>query len=143
MRETEGTEADKVRTASDSLSSERGISRRMKVSPHRGGNAMRVIAIVNQKGGCGKTTSTVNLGGALAADGSSVLVVDLDPQAHATLALGIDPEELDQNLYEILVEPPGARRIEDVILNVSSNLDLVIIKWEVTMKERRRKIIKK
>ena len=124
MRETEGTEADKVRTASDSLSSERGISRRMKVSPHRGGNAMRVIAIVNQKGGCGKTTSTVNLGGALAADGSSVLVVDLDPQAHATLALGIDPEELDQNLYEILVEPPGARRIEDVILNVSSNLDL-------------------
>ena len=70
---------------------------------------MRVIAIVNQKGGCGKTTSTVNLGGALAADCSSVLVVDLDPQAHATLALGIDPEELDQNLYEILVEPPGAR----------------------------------
>ena len=52
------------------------------------GDAMRVIAIVNQKGGCGKTTTVVNLAGALAADGASVLVVDMDPQAHATLALG-------------------------------------------------------
>lgn len=85
---------------------------------------MRVIAIVNQKGGCGKTTSTVNLGGALAADGSRVLVVDIDPQAHATLALGLDPDELDQNLYEILVEPPGARRLEEVVINVSANLDV-------------------
>jgi len=85
---------------------------------------MRVIAIVNQKGGCGKTTTTVNLAGALAADGSRVLVVDLDPQAHATLALGIDPDELDQSLYEILVEPVGARRLEEVIVNASDNLDL-------------------
>ena len=56
---------------------------------------MRVIAIVNQKGGCGKTTTVVNLAGALAADGNRVLVVDLDPQAHATLALGADPERID------------------------------------------------
>ena len=49
---------------------------------------MRVIAIVNQKGGCGKTTTTVNLAGALAADGHRVLIVDMDPQAHATLAVG-------------------------------------------------------
>ena len=47
---------------------------------------MRVIAIVNQKGGCGKTTTTINLAGCLAADGARVLVVDLDPQAHATIA---------------------------------------------------------
>ena len=45
---------------------------------------MRIIAIVNQKGGCGKTTSTVNLAGALAADGERVLIADIDPQAHAT-----------------------------------------------------------
>jgi len=85
---------------------------------------MRVIAVVNQKGGCGKTTTTVNLAGALAADGSRVLVVDLDPQAHASLALGIDPEELDQNLYEILAEPAGVRRLEEVIVSASDGLDL-------------------
>lgn len=69
---------------------------------------MRTIAVVNQKGGCGKTTTTVNLAGALAADGARVLVVDLDPQAHATLALGMDPEALDRNLYDVLAEPPGS-----------------------------------
>jgi len=53
--------------------------------------AMHVIALVNQKGGCGKTTTAVNLAGALAARGERALLVDLDPQAHATLALGIAP----------------------------------------------------
>jgi chromosome partitioning protein len=85
---------------------------------------MRTIAIVNQKGGCGKTTTTVNLGGALAADGARVLVIDLDPQAHSTLALGIDPEELDENLYEVLADADGAAHLERVILNVSEGLDL-------------------
>ena len=85
---------------------------------------MRVIAIVNQKGGCGKTTTTVNLAGALVDDGAEVLVVDLDPQAHATLALGVDPDELEENLYEILVEPPGARPLSSVILRIADGLDL-------------------
>lgn len=76
---------------------------------------MRIIAIVNQKGGCGKTTTTVNLASSLAADGLRVLVVDMDPQAHATLALGINPEELDENLYEVLAEPDGAERFEQVV----------------------------
>ncbi len=85
---------------------------------------MRVIAIVNQKGGCAKTTTTVNLAAALAADGVRVLVVDIDPQAHATLALGVDPEEADENLYEVLAEPGGVERLQDVILEVGDNLDL-------------------
>ena len=55
---------------------------------------MRVIAIVNQKGGCGKTTTTINLAGCLAAEQARVLVVDMDPQAHATLALGVDPDQI-------------------------------------------------
>jgi len=77
---------------------------------------MRVIGVVNQKGGCGKTTTTVNLAGSLAADGARVLVVDLDPQAHATLALGIDPDDLDENLYEVLADPGGAERIRDILV---------------------------
>jgi len=85
---------------------------------------MRVIAIVNQKGGCGKTTTTVNLAGALAADGHRVLVVDMDPQAHATLALGLEPDDLETNLYEVLIEPGGAQRLDSVIVDVNEHIDL-------------------
>ncbi len=85
---------------------------------------MRVIAIVNQKGGCGKTTTTVNLGACLAADGHRVLIVDLDPQAHSTLALGIDPDELDENLYEVLAEPGGEARLDEVVVDTHADLDV-------------------
>ncbi len=85
---------------------------------------MRVLAIVNQKGGCGKTTTVVNLAGCLAADGFRVLVVDMDPQAHATLALGIDPEEPEENLYEVLAEPEGASAMARVILPAAGGIDV-------------------
>ncbi|MEZ4280106.1 MAG: AAA family ATPase [Myxococcota bacterium] len=85
---------------------------------------MRVIAIVNQKGGCGKTTTTVNLAGALAEEGHRVLVVDMDPQAHATLALGLEPDDLETNLYEVLVEPTGSGRLDSIIVDVSESIDL-------------------
>lgn len=85
---------------------------------------MRVIAIVNQKGGCGKTTTTVNLAGALAEEGHRVLVVDMDPQAHATLALGLEPDDLETNLYEVLVEPAGSGRLDSIIVDVSESIDL-------------------
>ena len=88
---------------------------------------MRTLAIVNQKGGCGKTTTAVNLSGALAAEGHRVLLVDMDPQAHATLALGFDPEALDENLYEVLAEPigaPGAGRLRDVLQRWDERLHL-------------------
>jgi chromosome partitioning protein len=83
---------------------------------------MRVIAIVNQKGGCGKTTTATNLAGCLARDGARVLVIDLDPQAHATLALGIDPEDLDENLYEVLADSGGAGRLREVCIEHGENL---------------------
>jgi chromosome partitioning protein len=85
---------------------------------------MRVIAIVNQKGGCGKTTTTVNLAGCLAAEGRQVLVIDLDPQAHSTLALGIDPDNVDENLYDVLAEPGGEQRLNDILIGVEDSLDL-------------------
>lgn len=70
---------------------------------------MRVLSLVNQKGGCGKTTAAINLGGALAAQGERVLLVDLDPQAHATLGLGCDGEA-GPSLRDVLVDRISARR---------------------------------
>ena len=85
---------------------------------------MRVISIVNQKGGCGKTTTTVNLAGALAADGARVLVVDMDPQAHATLAFGIDPDETAENLFDVLAEPGHESQLSQVLITAYERIDI-------------------
>ena len=71
----------------------------------------RTIAIVNQKGGVGKTTTAINLGAYLAWLGKFVLLVDADPQANATSGLGIDPNKLDRGIYHTLIEPTPFREI--------------------------------
>ncbi|WP_376768546.1 ParA family protein [Pseudonocardia pini] len=90
----------------------------------------RVIAVANQKGGVGKTTSTINLGAALAEYGRRVLLVDFDPQGALSVGLGVQPHQLDSTVYNLLME----RGVEpdDVILETSvpgmdllpSNIDL-------------------
>ncbi len=84
----------------------------------------RVISMVNQKGGVGKTTSTVSLGAALAGYGRRVLLVDFDPQGALSVALGVNAYELDLTVYNLLTQPDC--HIGDVILATDvENLDLL------------------
>ena len=83
---------------------------------------MRSIAIMNQKGGVGKTTTAVNLSAALAATGRRVCLVDLDPQAHASLHLGVEPAPDELSIYQVLT---GKTRVGEVCRSVGENLWLV------------------
>ena len=79
-------------------------------------NMTRIFCIANQKGGVGKTTTTVNLAAGLAQLGQRVLVVDLDPQGNATMGSGIDKRSLELSVYDVLLESatvPEARRRSD------------------------------
>ena len=68
---------------------------------------MRIISIVNQKGGCGKTTTSVNLAAMLASRGRRVMLVDLDPQSHCAAALGVPEEEIEYSTIDLLLDPPA------------------------------------
>lgn len=65
----------------------------------------KIIAITNQKGGCGKTTTAINLSSALSRENFKVLIVDIDPQAHSTLGLGINPDSLKSTIFNLLIAP--------------------------------------
>lgn len=83
----------------------------------------KIISVSNQKGGVGKTTTTVNLAAFLADKGKKVLIVDIDPQGNAGYGLGVNAEELGTTVYEMLI---GELPVEEAIFNTEfSNLDIV------------------
>jgi chromosome partitioning protein len=94
------------------------------LSPENKGDAMSlVIAIANQKGGVGKTTTTINLGAALAELGRRTLLVDMDPQSALSGALGLDSYNLQQTVYNVIID--SRVPIQNVIHSVRPNLDVV------------------
>ena len=100
---------------------------------------MRTIVITNQKGGCGKTTTSLNLAAALSQLGQRVLLIDLDPQAHATLGLGYDPENPDNTIYNVITNRRFSigkaildTNIEGLHL-IPSNIRLAKVELEMTL----------
>jgi chromosome partitioning protein len=96
---------------------------------------MRRIAILNQKGGVGKTTTAVNLAAALARKGKRVCLIDLDPQAHATTHLGVEPDGKEPSMYDVLVHSRPLtevrRKIEDNLWVVGSDINLAAAEVEL------------
>ena len=86
---------------------------------------MRTIAIVNQKGGCGKTTTSINLAATLAARGLRTLLVDMDPQSHCAAGLGVPEDRIETGIAEaLLAEPVGGEQPERMLWEVAKNLRL-------------------
>lgn len=71
----------------------------------------RIISIINQKGGSGKTTTTVNLGAYLANFGKKILLIDLDPQANTTIHLGLNPHEIEKSIYDVMMNSLSISKI--------------------------------
>lgn len=99
---------------------------------------MRIVAISNQKGGCGKTTVTINLAACLAREGQRTLVVDLDPQGHCALGLAVPEESIEVSVASLLSTDPTLETpdLSRVIWQISTNFDLIPSKVDLAGLER-------
>jgi len=87
---------------------------------------MRTVAVVNQKGGCGKTTVSINLASALADIGQKVLLVDMDPQSHCAVGLAVPEDQIEQSIYDVLISTSRNEpiRLTEVLWQISDKLEL-------------------
>lgn len=96
-------------------------------------DGQRIVAIINQKGGVGKTTTTANLGAALARSGLRTCLIDLDPQAHLSLHFGIRPSEDDATVYDLMLD--ASQDAARVAVSIESNLDLIAAETDLAAAE--------
>lgn len=108
----------------------------------------KIVSIFNQKGGVGKTTTNINLSASLVAAGKNVLIVDIDPQGNSTSGLGIDKDNIEKSIYDLLVEGEDAR---DIVYETSfeglkiipSTMELAGAEIELALKENREYCLEK
>lgn len=88
---------------------------------------MRTIAVVNQKGGCGKTTISINLANALAELGQKTLLVDMDPQSHCAVGLAVPEEQIEQSVYDVLISKSRNEpvKLTEILWQINDRLELV------------------
>src|SRR3954453_10381680 len=108
------------------LETKRSAAEGLAADLRQGRFAMRIIAIINQKGGCGKTTTGINLAACLARLGQKTLLVDVDPQGHCGVGLAVPEDQIERTIYDAMLEERDGKvaKLNEIVWQIASDFDL-------------------